>query len=147
MLLILWIFYIDNHVICKQRQFHVFLQTGITFILFLVLLHHYNFHYDVENEWWEGTSSPSSSYWVRASNFSQLSMLVVGFLFRCSLSSWGNSPLFLVCQFCDHEWMLDFVKFFVPLLIWSCDFSSLALLMWWITLIYSKCWTSLAYFG
>ena len=44
-------------------------------------------------------------------------------VFFCSscLSSWRSSPLFLFAQ-SSSLWMLDFVKLFFYILIWSCDF-------------------------
>ena len=52
----------------------------------------------------------------KTANFSLLSMLAIAFVGRCSLSSWGNSLIFLVgWRFFYHKWMLCFVKWYVNL--------------------------------
>ena len=63
--------------------------------------------------WWNGTATQPHCFMLTS-------------CCRCSLSSWGHFPLFLIC--CKLSWrVLDFVKCFFPYqLIWSYDFSSIA---------------------
>ena len=100
---LLWIFYVDDHVIC------VFLPSqSITFyFLFLSYCINQDFHLDVEKEWWEGTSLTCSNVSGNAWTVSPLSMMITAGFCRY-LSSWRSSLLPVYWAFLkNHEWALN----------------------------------------
>ena len=80
----------------------------------------------------------------KASIFLPLSTLLAMSFYRYTLSSWANFLLILVYGKLLSSLGVGFCQIpFLNLLIWSCDFSSLA--CWCITLIDFERWISLAY--
>lgn len=137
---IFWIFYIDDHVICKQKQFVFLSQLENCGFLFLSYCLAGTSSMMLKRHSEKGHPCLVPDLGGKAFSFSLLNVMwAVGFLlmFLIKLKEFSSIPSFV--RIFNHERMLYFLKCFLHLdmIIWFFFFSLLTLgnINWWITLI------------
>lgn len=93
---VLWDLLHCNHIISNKKDFISFFSVCIYFFAFFILLS----YLELSGQCWIGMVRENtlfSSFMWKVSSVILLSMILAAHIFcRCSLSSWENSPLFLV---------------------------------------------------